>query len=321
LTSSCHGALHLVLKAIGVEKGDEVIVPDITWASGTVFPVCWVGAKPIFVDVKQDTWCIDPSLIEAKITSKTKAIIAVHLYGNMADMDELRTIANRHNLILIEDAAEAIGSAYKGMKAGTIGDFGVFSFHGTKTVTTGEGGVIITNSDKYTETLSTLENQGRKPGSRLFWCEEIGLKYKMSNIQAALGLAQFERVEELVQKKRWIFEAYKNQLSDLPDKTMNHEDIHVTNGFWQPTIVFGDSWAFDEGRRNQLVDDMIAEKVQIRPFFYPVSSMPPFESNANDENEISYSIYKTGINLPSYHELESEDISYIVQKLKNHLSS
>lgn len=318
-TSSCHGALHIVLKSIGVEAGDEVIVPDVTWASGSVFPISWVGAKPVFVDVKKNTWCIDPDLIERSITPRTKAIIAVHLYGNMAEMNQLKAIAERHKLILIEDAAEAIGSTYHDEKAGSIGDFGVFSFHGTKTLTTGEGGVIVSNRDDYAEIISTIENQGRRPGARLFWCDEIGLKYKMSNIQAALGLAQFERVEDLVKKKRLNFHTYREELNSLSDIHMNYEDDEMINGYWQPTLIFGESWQFDETKRDQLVRDMIGQKIQIRPFFYPVSSMPPYANSDNLTNEVSYSLYQSGINLPSYHDMEQEDIRYIVQKLKTFL--
>jgi len=163
-TSSCHGALHIVLMALGIGPGDEVIVPDITWI-GSVSPIVWLGAKPVFADILRDTWCIDPVSIEKRITEKTKAIIVVHLYGNVCDMDPIMAIAHKHNIPVIEDTAEAVGAEYHGVRVGSIGDFGVFSFHGTKTFTTGEGGAIISNRDDLADKISTICNQGADPNS------------------------------------------------------------------------------------------------------------------------------------------------------------
>lgn len=219
-TSSGHGALHLALMSLGVGPGDEVIVPDATW-TGSVFPINWVGANPVFVDVLPDSWCISPSGIEKAITRNTKAIVAVHLYGNLCEMDEIMAIASKHGIPVIEDAAEAFGSEYKGQKAGSIADFGVFSFHGTKTLTTGEGGALVSNREDMALKVKTLESQGRIPGAPHFWVDEIGLKYKMSNLQAALGCAQLNRADELVASKRAIFGQYKELLKDMPDICMN----------------------------------------------------------------------------------------------------
>lgn len=316
-TSSCHGALHIALMALNVKAGDEVIVPDITWASGSVFPIVWLGAKPVFVDVLKDTWCIDPEKIEKAITPKTKAIIVVHLYGNLVDMERVMHIAEKYNLPVIEDAAEALGSEYYGRKAGTLADIGVFSFHGTKTLTTGEGGLLISNRDDLVELINTIENQGRRSGAKLFWCDKIGLKYKMSNIQAALGLAQFERAEELVNKKREVFNWYKNALHDLPDIQLNPELDNTKNSYWQPTILFGDSWKMTEKKRNELIVEVNKQGICVRPFFYPVSMMLEFETS--ELNEISYSIYSKGINLPSYYEMENNDVLLVCEMLNQKL--
>jgi len=308
-TSSCHGALHMVLMAMGIGPGDEVIVPDSTWV-GSVFPISWLGATPIFIDSLSDTWCINPSKIEEKINKNTKAIIIVHIYGNLCEMDEIMAIGKKYGLPVIEDAAEALGSEYKGKKAGSIADFGVFSFHGTKTVTTGEGGAIISNRSDIAEKLTTIDNQGRKPGSNFFWVDEIGLKYKMSNIQAALGTAQFERINELVSKKREIFEWYKESLGHLPDIQINIEQKYAKNSFWMPTIVFGDTWNIN---CEQIINTMNNSGIAIRPFFYPVSKMPIFGSIENIK--VKNFTHSKGINLPSYFDMTKDDIKYISARL------
>jgi perosamine synthetase len=313
-TSSCHGALHIVLMALGIGPGDEVIVPDITWI-GSVSPINWLGAKPVFIDVLPDTWCINPALIEEKITDKTKAIIVVHLYGNLVDMDAVMEVAKKYDLPIIEDTAEALGSEYKDKKAGSSGDFGIFSFHGTKTLTTGEGGTIISNRKDLADRITTIENQGRRPDKHImFWVDEFGLKYKMSNIQAALGLAQFERVDKLVEKKRTIFYWYEQALINFnfDDIMINPELTGTKNSYWMPTVVFGDSYNID---RDKLIEDMNRQGIAVRPFFYPVSMFPMYKNSEN--NSVSYSIYKTGINLPSYFELNKSDIYYVCEKLKD----
>lgn len=314
-TSSCHGALHTVLLALGVGPGDEVIVPDITWI-GSVSPVCWLGAKPVFADILRDTWCIDPVSIEKKITTRTKAIIVVHLYGSVCDMDAITAISKKYNIPVIEDAAEAVGSEYHGKRVGSIGDFGVFSFHGTKTFTTGEGGAIISNRDDLAEKIATISNQGRRPEQHImFWVDELGLKYKMSNLDAALGVAQFERANELIAKKREIFGWYLEELSDLTDISMNAEPEGTKNLFWMPSVIFGDSYSFD---RDALIKGMNADGIGIRPFFYPVSMFPMFES-AKD-NVVSWSLYKRGINLPSYHDMKRDDVNSVCESLKRKIT-
>jgi perosamine synthetase len=314
-TSSCTGALHIAFAAIGLKPGDEIIVPDITWIA-SVSPIVQLGATPVFVDVESDSWCIDPTKIEAAITPKTKAILAVHIYGNLADMDSIMAIAKKYNLYVVEDAAEAIGSEYKGQKAGSIGDFGVFSFHGTKTITTGEGGMLVSNNQVLFGQASIIADHGRDPKvPKIFWCEQVGLKYKMSNLQAAIGLAQLERIEELVNHKRWVFKQYKSALESF-DIQMNHEPDGCINSYWMPTMVLPTS--FELEKRDQLIKVLIDKKIQVRPFFYPVSSFPMFESIEN--NKVSSSMSDRGINLPSYFEMTADDISYIAEQIKSLLS-
>ncbi len=315
-TSSCHGALHMALAALGVGPGDEVIVPDATWV-GSVWPIVWLGATPVFVDILPDTWCVDPERIAAAIGPKTKAIIVVHLYGNLVEMADVLALAERYGLPVVEDAAEAIGAKYRGRRAGTMADIGVFSFHGTKTLTTGEGGAILTNRSDLADTLDVLENQGRNRSERCyFWCERVGYKYKMSNIQAALGLAQLERLNELVARKREVFLAYRDALAALPDLTMNPEPPHVRNAYWMPTVVLGRRYRVDV---ESLIRAANEDGIALRPFFHPVSSMPmhqPVLSNTN-----SYSLAGRAFNLPSGFDLNEAAIADITEWLKEHLAT
>lgn len=309
-TSSCTGAIHIALKTIGVEADDEVIVPDATWVA-SVAPITYLCSKPVFVDVLESTWCINPKKIEEAITSKTKAIIVVHLYGSMCEMDEIMAIAKKHNLYVIEDSAEAIGSEYKGKKAGSIGDFGVFSFHGTKTVTTGEGGMLVTNNNELFVKASILHDHGRDPKiKKTFWAEKIGFKYKMSNLQAALGYAQMQRIEELVNKKIEIFNMYKRELSKIDGICMNEEQEYVKNSYWMPTIILDEKLNID---RDEFIVYLNKYGIGARPFFYPVSSFPEFNSVVN--NMVSYKLSSHGINLPSNYEIKIEDIKMIAETI------
>jgi len=304
-TSSCTGAMHMGLAAIGVDAGDEVILGDINWIASAA-PITYLRAKPVFVDVLPDSWCIDPAKVEAAITPRTKAIVAVHLYGNLCDMAALQAIADRHGLALIEDAAEALGSSWHGRQAGSMGTFGVFSFHGTKTLTTGEGGMLVTQDEKLFEKLTALSNHGRVRGQvRQFWPDLIGFKYKMSNLQAAVGCAQIERIDALIQTKRRIFDAYAERLHDLP-LTMNPQPEGVVNGYWMPTIVVNEGVEFD---RQALLDAFAAAQIDGRVFFWPLSSLPMFEPVPG--NSVSYGLYARACNLPSYHDLTISEIDRV----------
>jgi perosamine synthetase len=312
-TSSCTGAIHLALMALGIGSGDEVIVPDITWIA-SVEPILYIGAKPVFVDVDPNTWCIDPAKVEEAITSKTKAILLVHLYGNVVDMEAILSIAKKYNLLVIEDAAEGLGSEFRGMKAGSIGEVGVFSFHGTKTISTGEGGMLVTNREDIYQRAKILNDHGRNPKvGKTFWMEEYGYKYKMSNLQAAMGCAQIERAEELINKKRLVFSWYKDILRDIPG-ILNPELSGTKNSYWMPTIIFDETVPFD---REHFFEYMKERNIDGRPFFYPLSSLPMFETKP--ANKISYSIYKRGINLPSFHDLHRKDVEYISEVIMDYL--
>jgi len=310
-TSSGTGALHMGMAGLGIGPGDEVILADINWIASAA-PIVHLGAKPVLVDVLPDTWCLDPAAVEAAITPRTKAILAVHLYGNLCDMDALAAIARRHDLQLVEDAAEAIGSVWHGQRAGSMGAFGAFSFHGTKTITTGEGGIFVTNDDALYERVLTLSNHGRARGeSRQFWPERIGFKYKMSNIQAAIGCAQMERIDELIAGKRRIFEAYRGALAGLPLR-MNPEPQGTVNGYWMPTIVVDACVAFD---REALLDAFRAENIDGRVFFWPLSSLSMFEDCPG--NTTSYGVSTRAVNLPSYIDLTDAELARVCNHVRS----
>jgi perosamine synthetase len=310
-TSSCTGALHMGLAALGIGTDDEVILADTNWIASAA-PVTYLGAKPVFVDILPDTWCIDPAKAEAAITPRTKAIIAVHLYGNLCDMEQLLAIGARHGIPVIEDAAEAIGSRWHGNHAGSMGRFGTFSFHGTKTLTTGEGGMFVTNDEALYEKVLTLSNHGRaRSQQKQFWSDMIGFKYKISNIQAAIGCAQMERIDELIAAKRRIFAYYAQHLEGLP-LTMNPEPEQTVNGYWMPTIIVAETVPFD---RETLLADFKADSVDGRVFFWPLSMLPMFE--AAPANRVSYGIYARGVNLPTYHDLTEAEMDRVIALIRN----
>lgn len=309
-TSSCTGAMHMGLAALGVGPGDEVILGDTNWIASAA-PATYLGAKPVFVDVLPDTWCLDPGKVEAAITPRTKAIIAVHLYGNLCDMDALLAIGAKHGIAVVEDAAEAIGSQWHGRRAGSIGTFGTFSFHGTKPVTTGEGGMFVTQDDTLYEAVLTLSNHGRARGqTKQFWADTVGFKYKMSNLQAAIGCAQMERIDDLIAGKRRIFTYYAEHFRNLPLK-MNPEPQGTINGYWMPTIVADEDVAFD---REALLTAFKADNIDGRVFFWPLSMLVMFE--AKPENVVSYELYKRAINLPTYHDLSEIEMDRVIRLVR-----
>lgn len=311
-TSSCTGALHMGMAALDIGPGDEVILADTNWIA-TAAPIVHLGATPVFVDILPDTWCLDPERVEAAITPRTKAIIAVHLYGNLCDMDRLLSIGERHGIPVIEDAAEAIGSIYKGKRAGSIGKFGAFSFHGTKTITTGEGGIFVTNDAELYERVLTLNNHGRsRKQVKQFWPDEIGFKYKMSNIQAAIGCGQMERIDELTQRKREILSYYRENLKNIPQISLNSEKPNTTNGSWMPTVVFEEA---TKVTCEDLQQAFHIQNIDARVFFSPLSGMPMFESRP--ENSTAWSIPRRSINLPSYHDMSNLDLDRIIDVIRN----
>jgi perosamine synthetase len=312
-TSSCTGALHLGLAASNIGPGDEVILGDINWVASAA-PVFYSGATPILVDVLEDSWCLDPEAVVRAITSKTKAIIAVHLYGNLAAMDELTVIARQHGLQLIEDAAEALGSRYKGNKAGAMSSFSVFSFHGTKVMTTGEGGMLATNDAALCRRVEQLNNHGRAAGDmRQFWPSELGHKYKMSNVQAAVGCAQLERIDELVARKRDIFSRYHNAFrAALPDAKMNPEPEGAFNSYWMPTLVLPERL---RGRRDAILESMQRSGIDSRVFFPPLSDTPVFKDLPRVHTCRAHDLSQRALNLPSYHDLSPNDQQFVIDSV------
>lgn len=307
-TSSCTGALHMGMAALGIGPGDEVIMADTNWIA-TAAPIVNLGAKPVFVDIDPTSWCIDPDKAEAAITSRTRAIVAVHLYGNLCDMDRLLTIGEKYGIPVIEDAAEAIGSTHNGKSAGSMGSFGAFSFHGTKTLTTGEGGMFVTNDAALFEKVLTISNHGRARGqTKQFWPDIVGFKYKMSNIQAAIGCAQMERIDELISRKREILAIYREHLTRLPGVSMNPEPDGAVNGAWMPTIVFPPESGIT---REKLQAAFAAENIDARVFFWPLSGLPTFDPCIS--NIYAWSIPQRAINLPSFHDISIQEQNRVIE--------
>lgn len=297
---SCTSAIHLSLLALGVGPGDEVIVPDATWIASAA-PITYVGATPVFADIDERTWCLSAASFEACITPATKAVISVALYGNMPDMDAIKEVARRHGIPVVEDAAEAIGSEYKGQKAGSFGHASVFSFHGSKTLTTGEGGMLVTNDDKLFESALFLRDHGRKPGDKMFFNHQVAYKYKMSSMQAALGLAQLERIEELVAHKRRTFAWYREALKDAEGVTLNQAAPDTNPVYWMVTVILDPKFNLPKA---QLMEKMNEHNIDCRPFFHPLSSIPAYRETdqaqrARARNEVCYRISPYGLNLPS----------------------
>lgn len=317
---SCTSAIHLSLLSLGIGPGDEVIVPDVTWIASAA-PITYVGASPVFADIDSETWCLSAESFENSITSKTKAVIPVDLYGNMPDMDAIMKVAKRNNIAVIEDAAEAIGSEYKRKKAGCFGDTGVFSFHGSKTLTTGEGGMLVTDREDIYHRALFLRDHGRKPGDRMFQNMEVAYKYKMSSMQAALGLAQLERIDDLVMQKRRIFSWYQAELSGVKEITLNGEAPETKNTYWMITIILNESLGI---KKDSLMERMAEKNIDCRPFFYPLSSLPAYKDsdrsrNAQQRNIVSYMISPYGLNLPSGFNVTEEKVKYICEALKSAL--
>ena len=314
---SCTSAIHLSLAALGVGPGDEVIVPDVTWIASAA-PISYVGATPVFADIDERSWCLSPESFEACITEKTKAVIVVDLYGSMPAMARIREIASRHGIAVVEDAAEAFGSQVGDRMAGSLGDTGVFSFHGSKTMTTGEGGMLVTDRDDLFERACLLRDHGRVPGDVNFFNREVAFKYKMSSMQAALGLAQVERAEELVSRKREIFSWYEEALGALPGVSLNATLPGTTNSYWMSTVVLDPTFELGKVEFGKQLAD---RGVDTRPFFHPLSSIPAYEHDAEAmkarvRNEASYRVSPNGVNLPCGLNLTREQAAFVCDQIR-----
>ncbi|MDO7975806.1 aminotransferase class V-fold PLP-dependent enzyme [Oceanotoga teriensis] len=301
-------ALYMALYEAGIKPGDEVIVPVITFIA-TVTPVVHLGAVPVFADVNIDTWTIDPEEIEKLITNKTKAIIPVHLYGNPCDMNKINEIAKKYNLKVIEDATESLGATINGKMTGTFGDFGCFSFNGNKIMTTGGGGMIISNSADSADHIKFLINQARD-ASKGYYHPEIGFNYRMTNLEASLGLAQFERLDDFLIKKISYADIYNEKF-----KNTNIKMQKVMNGakssWWLPSATIESNLSIPEIQK-----ELSNKGIPSRRIFMPIVEFPPFEKYKKGEYKNAYYIYENGINLPGSTMNDSEQIDYICTSLK-----
>lgn len=315
MTPNCTTAIHLLLTALGITDGDEVLVPECTWIASAA-PITYLRAVPVFCDIDPVNWCIDPATIEQRITKKTKAIIVVDLFGNMPNMEALSEIARKHNLLLIEDSAEALGSTFRGRKAGSFGVGSVFSFHRTKTLCTGEGGMLLLDDDKLYERCSVLRDHGRRPGGPTYYNYEVTYKYMPFNVQAALGYAQFQRLDELVSRKREIFLMYKDRLKDIEDLQFNEEPEGGINSVWATGLVFGKSYNMSKPDAIEKLKDI---GIPSRPFFYPLSSLPAYPGYAErykGKNPVAYDISSRGINLSCAFNLTENQINSITDGIR-----
>ncbi len=310
-------ALHLALAARRVGAGDEVIVADVNWIASAA-PISYVDATPVFADIDRRSWCLSANALEACVTSRTRAVIVVNLYGNMPDMDAILEAARRHGLMVIEDAAESVGAEYKGALSGSFGDASIFSFHGSKTLTTGEGGMLLTDDEALYRRCLFLRDHGREPGDRFFFNTEVAFKYKMSSLQAALGLAQLERITEIVQHKRELFSWYREELSGVQELTLNEELPDVLSSYWMVTIVWHRSLGLD---KHAVMDVLRDRGIDSRPFFHPLSSIPAYEHTpeakaARQRNTTAYEIAPCGVNLPSALNLTREQVRYVCEQVR-----
>jgi perosamine synthetase len=304
--STCNGtaALHLALVSLGVGRGDEVIVPALTFAA-TAAAVAYTGATPVFAESDGDTWCIDPAGIRGLITRRTRAVIAVHLYGHPADMNPILAIAREHRLAVIEDAAEAHGANYHGRRIGGLGGMAVFSFYGNKTITAGEGGMLVTDDAELAGRARLLSNHAMDP-ERRYWHSELGYNYRLSNIQAALGLAQFERIERLLELKRGIFKWYSELLRGIEGLELNPCMPWADNSYWLACALLPRSVS-----RDAVIKSMKVAGIETRPFFTPMHLLPLFHDSGAGSLPVAEDLASRGINLPSSVKLSKEDVHYI----------
>jgi len=311
--SVCNGtvALHLALLSLGIGPGDEVIVPTLTYVAA-VNAIAYVGATPVFVDSLPDTWQMDPADVRRKLTPRTKGILAVHLYGHPCDMDALTALARENKVLLIEDCAEAFGSRFKGRHVGTFGDIACFSFFGNKTITTGEGGMVTTDDKSLFERARHLKGQGLAE-HREYWHDVIGYNYRMTNICAAIGLAQLERADEVIARKRALAEAYWEQLAGLPVQMLG-ETGEVVSSFWMISILVPNA-----ADREPLRQHLAGEGIETRPLFYPVHTMPMYASHSQ-YYPVAENLASRGINLPSWPGLAPAQIAGICSNIRDYFN-
>jgi perosamine synthetase len=312
-TNSGTTALHLALAAAKIGPQDEVIIPSFTMIA-TPNAVSYTGAKPVLVDSELETWNIDASLIEAKVTKRTRAIIAVHTYGHPADMDAIIEIAKRHDLTVLEDAAEAHGAEYRGMKAGGLADMGCFSFYANKIITTGEGGMVVSNNPQLAERANWLRAHAFGRGGKHFWHEEIGFGYRMSALQAAVGLAQMEKIDEFVEKRRESAKLYNRLLSKVKGIGLPPEAPWAKNVYWMYSIRVQDHFGIS---RDDLMATLSKQGIETRTFFFPVHRQPAYsQMYEGQEYPNADELSRSGVNLPSGNNLSEREIEYVCKCIK-----
>jgi perosamine synthetase len=305
-------ALHLIMAALGLEPGDEVIIPTFTMIA-TAFAVSYTGARPVFVDSERRTWNMDIDQIEAKITDRTKAIVVVHTYGHPVDMDAVLEIARRHNVYVVEDAAEAHGAEYKGRLAGSLADAAAFSFYANKIITTGEGGMVTTNNTRLAETVRTLRDHAFSK-ERHFWHKYIGYSFRITNLQAAVGLAQTEQMDGFVIRRRENAARYTFLLQDVPGLSLPVEEPWARNVYWMYGVLVEDEFGLtrDELRR------CLAERgIETRTFFIPMHLQPIYYGDYQGERyPVAEELCRRGLYLPSASSLTQQEIEFVVRVVK-----
>jgi perosamine synthetase len=310
--SCCNGtvALHLALVALGLEPGDEVIVPTFTFVA-TANVVKYCGAVPIFVDVDPDTWTMDAASLEDKITSRTKGIIVVHLYGQPVDLDPILDVASKHSLFVIEDAAEAHGAIYRGRKVGALADVGAFSFYGNKALTTGEGGMLTTNDDALAARLRLLRGQGMD-SKRRYWHPVIGYNYRMTNVAAAIGLGQLEKADWHLKRREEVANWYKKGLAGIPGLSWQTEKDWAKRIYWMFNVVLDEQL----GDRDKVMAQLGDAGIEVRPLFYPMHMLPPYQDEGHKEVfPVAERVSRQGFSLPTWAGLTHDDIQYTVETL------
>ncbi|MDZ4666604.1 MAG: DegT/DnrJ/EryC1/StrS family aminotransferase [bacterium] len=299
-------AIHLAMLALGIGSGDEVIVPTLTYIA-SVNAISYVGAKPVFVDSLPDTWQMDPEDVVRKITSKTKCVLAVHLYGQPCDMVALKQICEQNQLFLIEDCAEGIGSEFQNQRLGSFGDISTFSFFGNKTITTGEGGMVLTNNETLHQRVNHFKGQGLAQ-HRQYWHDVVGYNYRMTNICAAIGLAQFEQIDTFISKKIQIAQWYKDFLKEA-DVEIHQQGKNSKHTYWMVSVLVKDS-----KDRDPLRSHLAAAGIETRPLFFPVHTMPMYSKNYQ-KFSVAEDLGWRGINLPSYPLLKIDDVRFICDQI------
>lgn len=311
----CNGtvALHLSMVALGIKPSDEVIVPNLTFVA-TANAVKHCGATPVFADIEPETWNINADSLEAKITSKTKAILPVHLYGHACDMDKILAVAKKYNLLVIEDCAEAHGGMYKGARVGSFGDVGCFSFYANKIITSGEGGMITTKNKELYDKMCFLRDHAMSK-ERRYWHPEVGFNYRLTNLQAAVGTAQCERIDQIINKKIANAQIYNARLGDCLELVLPPEKDWAKNVYWMYSVLISENAKIS---RDEVMVRLKGKGIDTRPFFYPISDLPPYSEGLNTGKDfpVSARISAQGINLPSSAVLTPEQIFFVADTLK-----